>query len=153
LRKGPKCPNLVYYLCPGYYMRWKAQHCNMRWVRTDLLDQPVWRRVKKALSHPDLVLKQMSRFNKQGQVSEVKCNLGLVDYQIVQAESGIAKIQQAYENGRPPYTAEEATRRMAEYRDRVLKATRRKEELETSLQRITKDTQSLEQTREGFFVL
>jgi len=42
-----------------------------------------------------------------------------------------------------------APRRIAEYRDRVLKATRRKEELETSLQRITKDAQSLEQTREA----
>lgn len=42
-----------------------------------------------------------------------------------------------------------ATRRIAEYRDRVLKATRRKEELETSLQRITRDAQSLEQTREA----
>jgi len=31
----------------------------------------------------------------------------------------------------------------------MLKATRRKEELETSLQRITRDAQSLEQTREA----
>ena len=149
LRKDPKCPNLVYYICPGYYMRWKAQHCNMRWVRRDLLDQPVWRRVKKALSHPDLVLKQMSRFNEQGQVSEVKRNLRLVEYQIAQAESGIAKIQQAYENDSPLYAAEEATRRIAEYRDRMLRATRRKEELEASLQKITRDAQSLEQTREA----
>lgn len=74
LRKKSKCPNLVYYICRGYYMRWKAKHCNMRWVRRDLLGQPVWRRVKKALSHPDLVLKQMSRFNEQGQVSKVKRN-------------------------------------------------------------------------------
>jgi len=75
--------------------------------------------------------------------------LRLVDYQIAQAESGIAKIQQAYENDRPLYTAEEVTRRIAEYRDRVMKATRRKEELETSLRRRTRDAQSLEQTREA----
>jgi site-specific DNA recombinase len=149
LRKDPKCPNLVYYICPGYYMRWKAKHCDMRWVRMDLLDQPVWRRVKKALSHPDLVLKQMSRSDEQSQVSEVKRNLRLVEYQIAQAESGIARIQQAYENDSPLYAAEEATRRITEYRDRMLKATRRKEELETSFQRITRDAQSLEQTREA----
>ena len=140
LRRDTKCPNLVYYICPGYYMRWKAQHCNMRWVRRDLLDQPVWRRVKKALSHPDLVLKQMSRSNERGHISEVKRNLRLAEYQIAQAESGIAKIQKAYESNSPLYTAEEAARRIAEYRDRVLKATRRKEELETSLQRITRDS-------------
>ena len=64
----------------------------------------------------------------------------LVEYQIAQTESGIAKIQQAYENNNPFYTTEEAARRIAEYRDRVLKATRRKEELETSLQRITRDS-------------
>jgi len=105
--------------------------------------------VKKALSHPDLVLKQMSRSDEQSQVSEVKRNLRLVEYQIAQAESGIAKIQQAYENDSPLYAAEEATRRIIEYRDRMLRATRRKEELETSLQRITRDAQSLEQTREA----
>lgn len=149
MRKDPKCANLVYYICPGYYMRWKAKHCDMRWVRMDLIDQPVWRRVKKALSHPDLVLKQMSRFNEQGHVSEVKRNLRLAEYQIAQAESGITRIQQAYENNSPLYTAEEATRRIAEYRDRVLKAKRRKEELEASLQRITRDAQSLQQTREA----
>jgi hypothetical protein len=149
LRKDPKCPNLVYYICPSYYMRWKAKHCDMRWVRVDLLDQPVWRRVKKALSHPDLVLKQMSRSDEQSQVSEVKRNLKLAEYQIAQAESGITRIQQAYENDSPLYTNEKATRRIAEYRERVLKATRRKEELETSLQRITKDAHSLEQTRDA----
>ena len=149
LRKDPKCPNLVYYICPGYYMRWKAKHCDMGWVRMDLIDQPVWRRVKKALSHPDLVLKQMSRFNELGHVSEAKRNLRLAEYQIAQAESGITRIQQAYENNSPLYIAEEATRRIAEYRERVLKAQRRKEELEASLQKITKDAQSLEKTREA----
>jgi len=149
LRKDPKCPSLVYYICPGYYMRWKAQHCNIRWVRRDLLDQPVWRRVKKALSHPDLVLKQMSRFNELGHVSEAKRNLRLAEYQIAQAESGITRIQQAYENNSPLYIAEEATRRIAEYRERALKAQRRKEELEASLQKITRDAQSLEKTREA----
>ena len=133
VRKDPKCPNLVYYICPGYYMRWKAKHCDMRWVRRDLIDQPMWRRVKRALSHPDLVLKQMSRFNKRGHVSEVKRNLRLAEYQIAQTESGITKIQQAYESNSLLYTAEEATRRIAEYRDSVLKITRRKEEVETSL--------------------
>ncbi len=48
--------------------------------------------------------------------------------------------QTVYENNNPLYTTEEAARRIAEYRDRVLKATRRKEELETSLQRITRDS-------------
>jgi len=149
VRKDPKCPNLVYYICPGYYMRWKAKHCDMRWVRRDMIDQPVWRRVKKALSNPDLVLKQMSRSNERGHISEVKRNLRLAEYQIAQAESGIAKIQKAYESNSLLYTAEEAARRIAEYRDRILKVTRRKEELEDSLQRITKDTESLEQTREA----
>ena len=114
-------------------MRWKAKHCDMRWVRIDLIDQLVWRRVKKALSHPDLVLKQTSRFKEQGQVSEAKRNLKSVEYQIAQAESGITRIQQAYENDSPLYTHEEATRRIAEYRERVLKATRRKAELGASL--------------------
>ena len=91
----------------------------------------------------------MSRFNERGQVSEVKRNLRLAEYQIAQAESGITKIQQAYENNSPLYTDEEAARRIAEYRDRVLRAKRRKEELETSLQRITRDAQSLKQTREA----
>jgi len=130
-------------------MRWKAKHCDMRWVRMDLIDQLVWRRLKKALSHPDLVLKQMSRFNEQGNVSEVKRNLRLAEYQIAQAESGITRIQQVYESNSPLYTAEKAARRIAEYRDRMLKVTRRKEELESSLQRIIRDAQSLEQTREA----
>lgn len=149
VRKDPKCPNLVYYICPGYYMRWKAKHCDMRWVRRDMIDQPVWRRVKKALSNPDLVLKQMSRSNERGHISEVKRNLRLAEYQIAQAESGIAKIQKAYESNSPLYTAEEAAGRIAVYRDRILKVTQRKEELEDSLQRITKDIESLEQTREA----
>jgi alanyl-tRNA synthetase len=68
---------------------------------------------------------------------------------LAQAESGITRIQQAYENNSPLYIAEEATRRIAEYRERVLKAQRRKEELEASLQKITRDAQSLEQTREA----
>ncbi len=106
-------------------------------------------RVKKALSNPNLVLKQMSRSNERGHISEVKRNLRLAEYQIAQAESGITKIQQAYESNSPLYTAEEATRRIAECRDRVLKTKRRKEELETSLQKITRDAQSLEQTREA----
>ena len=114
-----------------------------------MIDQPVWRRVKKALSNPDLVLKQMSRSNERGNISEVKRNLRLAEYQIAQAESGIARIQKAYESNSPLYTAEEAARRIAEYRDRILKVTRRKEELENSLQKITKDTESLEQTREA----
>jgi phage terminase Nu1 subunit (DNA packaging protein) len=149
IRKDLKCPDLVYYIWPGYYMRWKAKHCDIKWVKMDLIDQPIWRRVKRALSHPDLVLKQMSRFDEQGHVTEVKRNLRLAEYQIAQAESGITRIQQAYENNSPLYAAEEATRRMAEYRDRVLKAQRRKEELEASLQRITRDAQSLEQTTEA----
>jgi len=143
VRKEHKCLGLVYYICTGYYMRWKAKHCDMRWVRMDLIDQPVWRRVKKALSHPDLALKQMSRFNEQGHVSEVKRNLRLAEYQIAQAESGITRIQQVYESNSPLYTAEEAARQIAEYRDRILKVTRRKEELESSLQRIIRDAQSL----------
>jgi hypothetical protein len=73
----------------------------------------------------------------------------LAEYQIPQAESGITRIQQAYESNSPLYTAEEAARRIAEYRDRILKVTQRKEELESSLQRIIRDTQSLEQTREA----
>jgi hypothetical protein len=149
LRKDPKCPNLVYYICPGYYMRWKAKHCDMRWVRMDLIDQPVWRRVKKALNHPDLVLKQMSRFNEQRNANEVKRNLKLAEFQIAQAESGIDRIQQAYENNSTLYTAEEAERRITEYRERALKAQQRKEELETSLQKITKDSQSLERTKDA----
>jgi hypothetical protein len=130
-------------------MRWKAKHCDMRWVRMDLIDQPVWRRVKKALSHPDLVLKQMSRYDEQGRVTEVKRNLRLAEYQIAQAESGITRIQQAYENGSPLYVEEEATRRITEHRERVLKAKQRKTDLEASLLKITKDTQSLEQTRDA----
>jgi len=82
-------------------------------------------------------------------VSEAKRNLRLAEYQIAQAESGITRIQQAYENNSPLYIAEEATRRIAEYRERVLKAQRRKEELEASLQKITRDAQSLEKTREA----
>jgi hypothetical protein len=121
----------------------------MKWVRMDLIDQPVWRRVKKALSHPNLVLKQMSRIDEQGQVTEVKRNLRLAEYQIAQAESGITRIQQAYENGSPLYVAEEAIKRIAEYRERVLKAKQRKIDLETSLQKITRDTRSLEQTRDA----
>ncbi len=65
------------------------------------------------------------------------------------AGPGITRIQQAYENNSPLYIAEEATRRIAEYRDRVLKAQQRKEELEASLQKITRDAQSLEKTREA----
>ena len=68
---------------------------------------------------------------------------------LAQAESGITRIQQAYENNSPLYIAEEATRRIAEYRERVLKAQRRKEELEASLQKITRDAQSLGKTREA----
>jgi len=41
LRKNPKCPSLIYYICPGYYMRWKADRCDMRWVRADLVDPVV----------------------------------------------------------------------------------------------------------------
>ena len=88
------------------------------------------------MSNSDLVLKQMSRSNERGHISEVKRNLSLAEYQIAQAESGIAKIQKAYESNSPLYTAEEAARRIAEYRDRILKVTRRKEEPENSLQRI-----------------
>ena len=121
----------------------------MRWVRRDIIDQPVWRRVKRALNNPDLVLKQMSRFNERGNTSEVKRNLRLTEYQITQAEAGITRIQKAYESNSPLYTAEEAARRIAEYRDRILKVTRRKEELEESLQKIAKDTESLDKAREA----
>jgi len=90
----------------------------------------------------------MSQSNGRGHISEVKRNLSLAEYQIAQAESGIARSQKAYESNSPLYTAEEAARRIAD-RDRILKVTRRKEEPEDSLQRITKDTESLKQTREA----
>ena len=92
---------------------------------------------------------QMSRSDAQGQLSEVKRNLRLAEYQIVQAEAGITRIQQAYENESSFYTHEEATSRIAEYRERVLKATQRKTELEASLQKITRDAHSLERTKDA----
>ena len=106
----------------------------------------VWRKVKRALSHPHLVLKQIRRANEQNQASDAKCNVRLLEYQIAQAESAIAQIQQAYESKSSLYTTEEAARRVGEYRDRILRAAQSKKELETSLERIMRHTESAEQT-------
>jgi len=146
LRKDSKCPSLIYYICPGYYMRWKADPCDMRWARADLLDPLVGRRIKRALCHPDLVLRQVRRSSEESQLSEIERNIRLAEYQIRQAESGIAQIQQAYESKSQLYTADEAEGRIAAYRDKIVSATQRKEELEASLERITNDAQSMERT-------
>lgn len=149
VRKDPKCPSLIYYICPGLQMGWKASPCDMRWVRADLVDPPVWRRIKRALYHPDLVLKQMERSSCANQVSEIEKNIRLSEYQIRQAESGIAQIQQAYENKSKLYTGDEAERKIAEYRAKIARAIQRKGDLEKSLERITSDRQSFEQVREA----
>jgi len=74
-------------------------------------------------------------------------NIKLLDYQIAQAKSQIGRIPQAYENSSLLYTPEEAARRIAEYRDKILKATHRKEELESSLERIVRDSESMERIK------
>lgn len=144
MRRDSRCPGLIYYVCSGYFMRWKADPCHMRWLRADVVEPLVWRRIKEALSHPEFVLRQMRRSSAESQTSEIERNIWLAQYQIRHAESGIALIQQAYENGTQLYTAEEAERRISVHREKWARAAQRKQELETSLERINQDTRSTE---------
>ena len=144
VRQDGRCPWLRYYICPGYYQGWKANRCDMRWVRADWVDGSVWRRVKRAMAQPELVLKQMERRQRASQECELSRNIRLLNYQIVQAESQIGRVQQAYENDGLLYTPDEATRRIGEYRDRILRATQRKEELESALGQVARDVESTE---------
>ena len=147
VRQDGRCSWLRYYICPGYFQGWKANRCDMRWVRADWIDGSVWNRVKRALAHPELVLKQMDRRQKAGQEDELVRNMRLLEYQIAQAESQINRIQQAFENNSLLYTPEEAARRIAEYRKKILGATERRDDIETSLAQIGMGVQSSESVK------
>ena len=118
--------------------------------RIDRVDNSVKRKLEKALQNPDWAIKQSARHTEGREIEGIKRQLRLLDFQINQAESGIAKIQQAYENDSSLYTSDEAARRIAEYRDKSLKATRSKEELETSLRQIAQDKERSQRTKKPF---
>ncbi|MFC1956840.1 recombinase family protein [Chloroflexota bacterium] len=145
-----KYPHFVYYACPGNCQSWKPGRCNMTAGRIDRVDNSVKRKLEKALKNPDWAMMQSSRHTEEKEITGIKRQIRLLDFQISQAESGIAKIQQAYENDSPLYTGDEATRRIAEYRDKSLKATQSKEELETSLSQIAHDKVQSKRTKEAF---
>ena len=116
----------------------------------DRVDSSVKCKLEMALKNPDWVIMQSTRHTEEKEIEGIKRQLRLLNLKISQAESGIATIQDHIERQSGIYTPQEAERRIANYRGTILKATRSKEELETSLNQITQDKERSQRTKDAF---
>lgn len=145
-----KYPHLVYYACPGNCQSWKPGRCDMPAGRIDRVDSAVKRKLEKALKNPEWAVMQSARHTEEKETEGIKRQIRLLDFKISQAESRISTIQDHIERGSGIYAPQEAERRIADYREIILRAALSKKELETSLSQIAQDRERSQRTKEAF---
>jgi len=104
----------------------------------------------KKARNPEWAIMQSARHTEEKEIEGIRRQLRLFDFKISQAESGITTIQDHIERQSQIYTPQEAEKRIANYREIILEATRSKEELETSLNQIAQDKEQSQRTKEAF---
>ena len=93
---------------------------------------------------------QSARHTEEKEIEGIRRQLRLLDFKTSQAESGITTIQDHIERQSQIYTPQESEKRIANYREIILEATRSKERLETSLNQIAQDKERSQRTKEAF---
>ena len=145
-----KYPHFVYYACPGNCQTWKPDRCDMKAGRIDRIDNAVKGKLEMALKNPDWAIMQSIRHTEKKEEEGISSQLRLQDFQINQAESKITAIQDHIERQTGIYTLPEAEKRIASNREIILKAAKRREELEAILAQITQDNARSNRTKEAF---
>lgn len=74
----------------------------------------------------------------------------MFNLKVNEAESGIATIQYYIEQRDGIYAPQEAERGIANYRETILKSTRSRKELESVLNRVARDKEQSQRTKEAF---
>lgn len=122
----------------------------MKAGRIDRVDNAVKQKIEKALKNPDWAIMQSARHTEKREVDEITKKLSRLDLKVRHAESGITTIQDHIERKAGIYSPEEAENRVANYREVIQTAMRSKPELETSLNRISRDEEQSKKTKEAF---